>query len=91
LHAVDRCPPVPIAENGEPFENVEKLSHVPGPGVGSKELHGFPGAAEVKTFARAELLEEERNVTGPFAERRDVEGKDIQAVKEILPEPTLAA
>jgi hypothetical protein len=72
LEAADRNPPVSVAENGEPLENVEQLAYVAGPGVCRHGLDGFGGPAKIEPFARAEPREEKRNVTGSLPKRSDV-------------------
>ena len=80
-----------LGQNGGPFHQVLEFAHVPRPGVGLqlgncslRESLVFEPVFAVEHFQKPGG--EFGNILEPFPERRDVEGKHVQPVVQILPE-----
>ena len=80
------------AQDGGPFDDVAQFPEVPRPRVAFHRLHRLfrePGeAAVVNPPVESEQLRRERlEILGAFAQRRDLDLDDVQAIEKILPEP----
>src|ERR1039458_5332205 len=78
---------VALGEDGHAFDDVAELAGVAGPGVGVEQgKDGFVEHLAAEIVAGAELFEEilseEADIVGPFAERGDADGDAVEAVIE---------
>src|SRR5579859_6800343 len=78
------------AENRRPFNDVFQLPNVPGPPVHLERSRCLVGQMlGLLTLLRLELQKVPRDrvdILWPLPQRRQRDGKDIQAIVEILPE-----
>src|SRR5438132_886323 len=84
----------PLREDHRPLDEVGELSHVPRPRIPAEGLERLGGDhLDVPIHRAGEALHEETdqrgNVLGSLAQRRDVDGKDVQAVVEVFAEALL--
>ena len=86
---VRRLDQVAAGEDRRPLDHVAQLADVARPGVVLEQAHGvLVDALDRLAVARVELvqegLDEERDVFLALAQRRQLDGEDVQAVVEIL-------
>src|SRR6185437_6174571 len=81
-------------DDRQPLDQVAELAHVSGPGVqrqGGKgarcELHPTPA---IRYVLRHQLAHEQRQVLDTLAQRRHVDGKHVEAMKEVFAEGAAA-
>ena len=80
-----------LSKNGGTLDNILKLTHISRPVVGNQTSHtalGEPTAFDPMFFGKSieEVVGEDLHIAGAFAERRDLDGENIEAVVEILTE-----
>ena len=80
-----------LGEDHRPLYEVGQLPHVSRPGMPPKRLERLArDDLDVSIHRTGELLHEEpdkrRNVLGSLTQRGDVDGKDVQAIVEIVAE-----
>ena len=90
LHRQDRF----FRHQDHPFDEVLQFPDIPGPGIGEEAIPDlgcdpFDPAREFPVEFFDEIVGQGGDVLGPLPQRRDVDGKDVQAVEEILPELSL--
>src|SRR6266403_2479833 len=73
------------------LRDVPQLADVTGPSMGHQGLQVLPPrmqrlAVVAERELRREGLEQQRDVLPPFAQRRDADLRDVDAVKEVWPE-----
>ncbi len=83
-----------LGERGQAAHLVGQLSHVAWPSVQHQELHGFLGQSEVALAVFHGVLAQvvvgqHRNLDAAFAQRRDVQADDVEAVEEVFAEAAL--
>src|SRR5262249_40325566 len=82
---------ITTAEDYRALNNVLQLANVARPLISLAEFHRalFDLTDALRHLLGKpldEVFDENRNVLWPFAERRDIKGKDVQAVEQIRPE-----
>src|SRR5439155_13831458 len=86
---VDRWP---RREYQEPFDGIGQLADVPRPRVPLKDPHRLRRqrlVAQPSTLVQGqEVLRQTRDVLRPLAQRRQGDAEDVEAVQEVLAEPT---
>src|SRR5437016_8552570 len=83
-----------LRERDAAFERVRQLAHVAGPVIGAQpreRLLGDPGHRLAALTRRAphQVIDEQRNVLAPLAQRRELERHHLQAIVEVLAEAPL--
>src|SRR5205823_377194 len=83
---------IALGKRGGPAERIEELAHVARPGVlqqsGESRLRELiPAAAGFFRDAVEPPLREQRDVLATVPQRRKVEAKDVQAIKEVAAKP----
>src|SRR5258706_4836579 len=70
------------------FDHVSQLAHVPGPRVIHKHFHRVGAQTRVLPAAHEteEMLGQRRNVFGPFAQRRELDGEIVYAKQKVASE-----
>jgi len=76
------------------FDEVFEFANVSRPGIVSEGVHGFGGNVldafvELAAEALHEVADEEREIFGALAEGGDLDGENVQAVKEVAAEGAL--
>src|SRR5438093_5833554 len=77
-----------IAQDYGPLNDVLQLTNIPRPSVGLEKLHGprvdiSDALARLFGITLDEVFDEQRNVVDAFAQRRNSERKDVEAVEEV--------
>ena len=80
---------VPLARDGHPLDHVLEFADVPGPRIGLDDLHGRrrkprDPRAPLPPVLREKMLQQNRNIAPPLAQRRQVELTDADAVEKVL-------
>src|SRR5512135_2258766 len=86
--------PVRTAKDGGPFDDVAQLPEVPRPRVALHRLHRLfrePGEAAVvdRPVEREQLPRQRIDILRAFAQRRDLDLDDVQAIEKVFTEATL--
>src|SRR5207247_7544740 len=73
------------------LDGVLQFADVPGPAIADQHLEGFASQPLDGFLLRCgmpveQMLGDQRDVLDPFPERRDVEGKDIKPVEQVVAE-----
>ena len=76
------------------FQRAVEFPDIAGPGMVQENLHGFPGEAGYRLAAAPaeaaeEMLHQQGEVFQTFPERRQVDGNDIDAEKQVFPKSAL--
>ena len=84
----------PAAQNHAALDHVAELSDVARPRVGDQGVHDLTrdprdATAELGPELVREMTDEKRNVAGPFPQRRQLDGEDVEAVVEVGPKVSL--
>src|SRR6266566_2910658 len=82
----------PLTQHDGALDHVLELAHVARPVVGREPLQGLlldiaDGLPRLLCEAVDQVLDQDRNVVGAFAQRRQADGEDVQPIEQILPEP----
>src|SRR5882762_5532655 len=77
-----------LAQNNCPLDDILKFSNVPGPGVAGDPVHrvlrySFDVLAELLRVVKHKERRELSDIRAPLAQRRYLNGEDVQTVKKV--------